>query len=371
MNNKWLLGGLILVIVLGGAGYYFSKPKAPEGDPIKIGAIMILSGEGASWGEASRNGMMLAIEELNRKGGILGRSVQGIYEDDRSDPKDAVSAFNKLTSIDDVKFIVGPNWSNTGVAVRDLATQSKTVIISPSLGVKEFNEGSEYAFNTWPHDFILSAQLANYVYGKGYRHIALFGANDVWVKDQSNAFSTRFKELGGTIELLYEPLVNVTDVRTEVAKVRSNKTIDAIVMTTNGYSLTVLNARQIRESGVALPIFNITTDSKIVADCAENCEGMIFPTFLTPSKEFAERYAAQYEREVEIGADSAYDAVMMLAEAMEATKSTDPDIVKEYLSNIEEYDGVSGHLVSDGKRAFTKAYLLKEVQNGVAVAISN
>jgi len=336
---------------------------------IPIGGIMILSGEGAVWGEASRNGMELAIKDINESGGVNGKQLRGIYEDDGSAPQKAVSAFYKLTGSDHAKFIIGPNWSNTGVAVAHLAEEAKVVMISPSLGVKEFNESSPYLFNTWQHDDILSAKLGDIVYAKGYRNVALFGANDVWVKVQTAAFKKRFEDLGGKVALVYEPTVDINDERIEIQKVLANKTIDAVVMTTDGFGLTVMTARQLRELGSKLPLFNITVDKNILSNCGANCEGMIFPTSLTPTPAFEAKYGTAYDREVEIGADSAYDSVLMLAEAMRATKSEDPDKVKEYLAGIKMYEGVSGHLVSDGKRGFTKAYVLKRVENGIPVTI--
>ena len=361
------LWGKLLPAMIGGTSI-----ASPAGAfMIPIGGIMILSGEGAVWGESSRNGMELAIKDVNESGGVNGKKLRGIYEDDGSDPKKAISAFHKLTNLDDVKFIVGPNWSNTGVAVAGLAAEAGVVMISPSLGVKEFNESSPYLFNTWQHDDILSAKLGDIVYAKGYRNVVLFGAQQVWVKEQTAAFEKRFEELGGTVALVYEPPVDTTDERAEIQKVIRDASIDAIVMTTDGQNLTYITARQLRELGSRLPLFNITVDKHILVECGANCEGMVFPTSLTPTPTFEATYETAYGREVEIGADSAYDAVMMLAEAMQATKSEDPEKVKEYLAAIKTYNGVSGTLVSDGKRAFTKDYALKRVESGVPVDITN
>jgi branched-chain amino acid transport system substrate-binding protein len=374
MKNTYIAGAAAVLVLAVAIGVGTSNTKGTVAGestgPIKIGAVMILSGEGAAWGDASRNGMQLAIDDINAAGGINGRQLEGIYEDDGSDPKKSVSAFNKLVDTDKVSFIIGPNWSNTGLAVAPLAAEKRVVTVSPSLGMKEFNESSDYIFNTWQHDYIIARNLAEYVYASGHRRVAVFGANDVWVKDQTSNFVTRFTELGGTVAFAYEPVPSTTDVRAQVAKVTTDKSIDAIVMTTDGLGLTVVAAKQLRELGVTLPFYNITTDAKIVSECAAACEGMIFPTSLTPTTDFSNRYEKVYGQSIDIGSDSAYDAVMMLAEAMKETNSTDPEKVKVYLANIKTYKGVSGLLTSDGKRAFTKPYLLKVVHNGVAVDLT-
>ncbi len=313
--------------------------------------------------------MELAIKEINENGGIDGRPLKGIYEDDGSDPKKSIGAFNKLTGSDGVQFIIGPNWSNTGIALTDLIKQKKVVAISPSLGLKEYNESSDYVFNTWPHDEILSSNLAQYVYDKGYRNVALIGANDVWVKAQTQAFSENFLKLGGKIAFLSELPITQTDVNSEVTKIKNNETIDAVVMTIDGYILTDIFAQRLKEFGVTHPIYSLTVDRHIIDSCEGACEGMTFLTFLTPTTDFEAKYKAAYDREVEIGADSAYDAVMLLAEAFKETNSTDPEQVKVYLGAIKEYDGASGKLISDGKRGFTKPYLIKQVINGVPVTV--
>lgn len=371
MNKKTLIIAVAVILVVIGAFRALSAPNDANGD-IKIGSILILSGEGASWGEASKNGIDLAIQDINKTGGIDGKKLVAEHEDSASDPKKAISAFNKLTTTDDVKYIVGPNWSNSGLPLVPLADLSKTVMISPSLGVKEFNEGSPYIFNTWPHDDLLSRTLADYVYNKGYRNVAVFGAQDVWNKQQTKAFSERFTELGGKIALTYEPVTTTKDERTQVLKVRADKTIDAVVMTNSGFSLVNITAEQLRDFGVNLPLFSITVDQKLISDCKGACDGMTFLTFLTPSASFEQKYKAAYNgREVEIGADSAYDAVMMIAKAMKATRSTDTEKVAAYLAGIKEYRGESGNLMSDGKRGFTKPYVIKKVVDGKQVTVND
>lgn len=369
MKKTLYVLGLIVIIVIG--WYLFRKDsQSANKETIKVGGILILSGEGASWGEAARNGVNMAVEEVNSNGGVDGKNIEVIFEDDGSDPQKAISAFNKLTTSDSVKFIIGPNWSNTGLAIKELSKEKKVILISPSLGLAKFNEENQYAFNTWPHDYILSQYLAEYVYEKGYRHVALIGANDVWVKDQTKAFSEKFIQLGGTVEMTFEPLPEVKDVRTELSKIKANKKIDALVMTTDGYSLTDIIAKQAKQTGINLPMFNITVDNKIIADCEGFCEGMVFPTFVTPTSSFEQKYKAKYNREVEIGADSGYDALMLLVQAFKKVGYTDTDKVQQYLHSVTEYKGASGDLVSDGKGAFTKDYLIKKVVSGLPVTIS-
>ncbi len=370
MNNKVWIGIIaiaVLVVALFGSRQYATN-QASQDQEIHIGSILILSGEGASWGEASKNGIDMAVTDINAKGGVLGKQLVVTHEDNQSSASKSVSAFQKLTG-SGINFIIGPNWSTFGLPLVDLAKQKKAVVISPSLGLKDFNEANEYLFNTWPHDDALSRKLAEYVYAKGYRNVALFGIQDVWNKTQTQAFSEAFKKLGGTIAFTYEPLISTTDVRSEVAKFKQTKA-DAVVLTNSGFSLLPISARQMKDLGVRLPLFSLTLDSKLISDCSGACEGLQFLTFLTPTQEFETRYKQEFKRNVEIGSDSAYDAVMLLAQAMEATKSTDTTVVAHYLARVKEYKGVSGDLVSDGKRAFTKDYKVMVVKDDTPVEVA-
>ena len=163
-----------------------------EKEPIKLGSILILSGQGASWGTAAKNGIDMAIKDINTAGGINGRKLTIDHQDDQSDAKKAITAFDYLVNVKNIKIIIGTTWSHTGLPLIQKADNEKVLMISPSLGMAKFNEESDYLFNTWPHDEILSAKLADYVYQKGHRNVAMIGAEQIWVKQQTNAFKNRW-----------------------------------------------------------------------------------------------------------------------------------------------------------------------------------
>jgi|SRR3989344_2598706 len=358
---------VILLIVAISLIYLFSSNNEKI---IEIGSIGILTGEGASWGTAAKNGIDMAVEKINAEGGINGKKLIVNHQDDNSDPKKAVSAFQYLTSVKGIKIIIGPTWSHTGLAILPLILEKEVLVISPSLGVKEFNEASDYIFNTWPHDEILSTNLAELVYKKGHRKVIIIGAEQVWVKDQTKAFTKRFEELGGQVTLTLEPNPAEKTPYTEALKIKEKEDdIDAIVSTTDGILVGVLIAKRIRELGVKLPIYSISLDQATI-DASEGAyENLEFLTSLTPDPEFKKEYEEKYNIPLEIGADSAYDAVMLIAQAMKETKSEDPKVLQEYLNKVENYNGISGNLTSDEKGGFTKPFVLNKIVNGKPVDI--
>jgi branched-chain amino acid transport system substrate-binding protein len=365
--NFWLglsLIGIILAIII--QSYRLNRTGG-----FKVGSILILSGQGASWGEAARNGILMAEDKINSQGGVNRKKLEVIFEDDNGDATKSVSAFNKLTAINHIRFIVGTSWSITGLPLTGLAKEKKVVMISPSLGVKDFNEANDYLFNVWPHDYILSENLAKYSYNRGFRKVAIFGAKDPWVLDQDKAFSNKFEELGGKVEFLFEPLTSDRDVRTNVLKVKNSGAIDAVILTTSSYDLTSITAKALRELGVNLPILSVSLNKTDIKNCGSACEGVTFLSFFTPQLWFEKAYVQRFGIQADIGADSAYDATMMLAEAINKTQSMNPEVAKDFLARIKTYEGASGNLISDGKRGFIKPYTVEQIKQGRAIPVNN
>lgn len=356
-----------LAIFLVLAAVMLSARDVAADETITIGSILILSGEGASWGNASKNGIDMAIQEINANGGVLGKKLAANHQDDQGDVKKTLSAFRHLVDAQGVRFVIGPNWARNGIPLISMADQKKVVMISPSLGLAKFNESSDYLFNTWPHDFITSRELAKYVYGKGHRNVAVIGAEEPWVKEQTNSFVKQFKALGGTVGFLVEPNPDSSEFRTEALKIAKNKNLDALVSTTNGVIIGSLVAKVLMEMNSALPTYSVTVDQAAIDAAGGGFEGMRFVTFLTPQDKFKEKYESEFNTTIDIGADSAYDAVKMLADAMHKASSSDPELVARQLNSITSYSGVSGELAGDGKGGFTKDFVIMEVKSGKPV----
>ncbi|MFH1358271.1 MAG: ABC transporter substrate-binding protein [archaeon] len=373
MGNKKIIAIVtILVVALLAINTFFITEFSIKNnkDTINLGSILILTNEGSSWGIASKNGIDLAVKDINDGGGINSKKLIVNHQDSQGDPTKAINAFRNLVDVQDIDIIIGTTWTPAGLALKDLARDNKVLMISPSLGVKDFNENSEFLFNTWPHDYILSKNLADLVYKEGHRKVAMIGAQQPWVKDQTIAFKSRFEELGGKVEVLVEPLPGETEVTTDALKIKNAKNIDAVVVTSGEYIIGVSVVKRIKEIGVNLPLYSVTVDNAIIEASDGAYNDMIFLTSLTPTKDFEQRYKQTFNQDIDIGADSAYDAVMMIAEAIEQTGSTNPTALQEYLNNIKEYNGVSGHLISDGKGGFTKDFVMMKVKDGKAVEVN-
>tara|TARA_Y100000310_G_scaffold334233_1_gene413564 strand:- start:96909 stop:98012 length:1104 start_codon:yes stop_codon:yes gene_type:complete len=336
----------------------------PKGDEtIQIGSILSLSGAAASWGEAAQDGISLVVEDINSKGGVLGKKVVVIYEDDQSNPTQTVTAFRKLTEVDEVKVIIGPSWTKMGLTIKTLVDDE--VVISPSLGGVGFNEGNKYIFNTRQHDYILSKNLAESVYSEGHRTVAILSVNDPYNKEQADEFERVFEDLGGTVQYVFEPTMEQRDVRTDLLKAKSDAKVDALVATTGATPLTSIFAIQLKELGMDYLVYSVTIDQTRIDESKGTIDGWKYLSSFTPNEDFSERYLQEFNKKIHISSDSAYDAAMMIFQAMEETESTDHETIQKYLSDLDRFSRVSGNLVADGDGGFTKNYITYEVRNGI------
>jgi len=340
-----------------------------DDDTITIGSILILTGEGSSWGVASKNGIEMAVKKVNAEGGINGKKLRVLHQDDQGDPKQAISAFRQLVHVSNVNIIIGPNWSSTGKAIMKLADSNKVLTISPTLGIADFNESSDLLFNTKVHDFLLSRELAHYVFNKGHKNIALIGAAEVWVEEQIKEFRETYESLGGKILILEQPLPGTTDVKSIALKIRNNKQVDALVSATNGVIIGSLVAKALMEMKVSLPMYSVILDQSAIDAAQGGFEGVEFITSLNPLPEFVKEYEETYNTHIDVGADGAYDATMLIAEAMRKTGSFDSQVLADYLNTIEKYDGVSGSLIADKKGGFEKKAVIMKVKEGKPILI--
>jgi ABC-type branched-subunit amino acid transport system substrate-binding protein len=131
---KKLISVIVIVVVIVVLVVIASSKQGPvstSAGPIKIGAVLSLTGDAAPWGESAKNGIDLAVKTINANGGINGRSVQVVFEDDHTDGKSAVSAYNKLVNVDHVSGVIGSVFDFNTQPLLPLAESNRIALITP------------------------------------------------------------------------------------------------------------------------------------------------------------------------------------------------------------------------------------------------
>jgi branched-chain amino acid transport system substrate-binding protein len=344
------------------AGAVFPAGAAED---VKIGAVLPMTGGAASYGEWMRNGMNIAIGEINGK--WTDRKLIVVYEDSKSNPKDAVTGMNKLLSADRVAAVM---TTLTGItnALAPIADQNK-IVLTTSATLPGITEQSRYLFRNATN---LSSEISRLVEltSSKYKKAAIVWANLEWAKWGKTAFVEGFKKRGGQIVEDQSFPADATDLRAQLTKVRVAQPEVILVL---AYKTTGLVLKQARELGVNAQFVG-TLDFELpeVIDIAkEAANGAIYTKAAfdpqNPSSVAMRNYAAEYKKrygvEPEVYSATMYDMLYMLADAAAKAKAGSEDIRNNLLA-IKNYPGASGETTFLPSGDVDKPVELKTIADG-------
>jgi len=309
----------------------------PDSKTIKIGGAFALSGFASVWGEADRNGAILAIEEMKNHEGLRGTKLELVVEDIQSDNARTVTAVQKLLHVDEVNFIVGPTWADTFAGALPLLERQNVISISPSASITAMRQEQDfkYIFGTWYRTRDESEELLKYFAANNIKTIALMFGNDPF-----------WQEIAGHIrELAPQHEISITrditkphndlDFRTDLIRLRIQAP-DALVFGLDNEQALLALLRQRAELASNIPAF--TTESiegYIEQDSfARYLNGISYVTPTVEGKDFVKRYRERFKTEPVFSAANSYDATKMLLQAV-AEGHTSAESVREYLLSAE------------------------------------
>jgi len=218
--------------------------------PLIIGAVVPLTGDGASYGIPVRRAGEIAVEEINAAGGISGRQLNVVWEDGKCEGKEATSAAQKLINVDQVPVIFGGVCSSETLAMSPLAEAAKVLIMSPSATSPDITGAGDFIFRTAPSDAAAGAVAAEYAFNKlGVKKAAVISQTTDYAQGLRKVFTARFKELGG--EIVADETYNAgdTDMRTQILKVKTGAP-EAVYLLPQAESSGILLLKQLAANGV-------------------------------------------------------------------------------------------------------------------------
>jgi branched-chain amino acid transport system substrate-binding protein len=361
-----LLSVLALVALPAGA----ADPKS-----YKIGTILAMTGAGAFYGKVMSQGAQLAMEELNAKGGVDGVKFELVVEDHKSgQPKEAVSAINKLANIDKVPFIL-TSYSSPTLAILPIANEHKVMLLNGGGVSPKLVNASPFLF----HNRVLANYQALGVVERakeqGLKKMAMLHWNDDAGNGVRDFIVPIWKKMGGTVVADEAHPVGATDFTTQIAKIKQAQP-DFVAMWTWGKDLGIA-IKQARDLGLNVPIkaIDYTPDAAKIAGPA--IEGQEYVTdYFDPqgqdkwTRDFAAAYRKKYGEEPEIYAANYYEGVYILAELIRVAKKKGGDYwkgdrLRDALLEIRRFPSVYGGTVDfqeDGTSL--KRVALFEVKDG-------
>ncbi len=374
MNRNTLILGLIGVATVGAVAWLLLSHVGPlrtqtasvgTAEPIKVAALLSLTGVAPAWGENARRAIELAVEETNAAGGINGRPVEMLYEDTGADPKKAVSAYQLVTSVDKVAAVIGPLQQTEDVAVMPVIAETGTPTIVPGYIPLQNRSNVDNPLLIWMDAQVEAARVAQYMYGQGIHTVGVVGTLDSWETTVSDAFVDAFKTAGGTVTEVEIVQPNSNDIRLPVTKIVATKP-QAIFLGT--YYQFVNATKELHDFEYTGQLYSIEVDNYLAAQSVGWVRDIKFiaPDYYTT--DFVKKFKTKYAAAPGLPAGQAYDAANLLFSLLK--KSTNKNDVLNEMKNFKQYDGVSGELTvaTDGRTALPTA--LFELKAGEVVRVS-
>lgn len=327
-----------------------SAAAADDGDTITFGLSCAITGNFPLAGERTLQGVQMAVDEINAAGGVLGKKLAFIYEDDGNDPTQAVTVVTKLLN-EDICGLIGPHTTTNYLAVQELAGQAEIPYITGGSGTKIAAAGNKYGFQCRPSDGMNGIVAADFA-------VKELGAKKVGVFFNNNDFGVGGRDaVTAELDKLQVEYVTLghnsgdTDMTSQLMQFISEG-IDTMILWTDDAEDVVV-ARQAYELGLEA---DVITSAGVVMEQVlsqmepEYVEGWYSVTDFVPANDdpvvakFVEDFKALYDIEPELYASAYYGAVKFLAAAIEKAGSDDPKAIRDAMAELKDVEGPTGTL---------------------------
>lgn len=347
--------------------------KQPE--EIKIGAIMPLTGDYATYGIAIKRGIELAVEEINNNRGINGKILDLIFEDSRAEPRLGTSAAHKLIDVDHVPVIIGAVASSVTLSIAPIAENNKVVLISAASSSPKITPAGDYIFRNYPSDVLEGNLVAEFAMDNGYKTTSILTIQNEYGVGLNKVFEKNYEKLGGKVLSNDSYLEGTRDFRTTLAKIKEQNPSSIFIV---GYGREMGTAiKQAREIGIKSQFLSTVNfyDEESIKAGGSAVNGVIFssPVFDPNSEQeniriFVGKFRNKFKAEPDVWSAHGYDAVLLVAEAMK-NKGFLSDEIKEGLYQIKDFPGVSGNTSFDQNGDVIKTAQFLIVENGEFVPL--
>jgi branched-chain amino acid transport system substrate-binding protein len=343
-----------------------NKAGGASSDTVVIGAVFPLSGGVAFYGTESRDGALLAIDDINAAGGLLGKKLVLLSEDDENDAGKSVNAFTKLATRDKVSFVLGSSTSGATAAMTSLAQQSKVVLISPSATALNVTDAGDYIFRACfidPFQGIVGADFAYDTLGSR-RAAVLYDAGADYNTGLAEAFRERFSAIGGQVVADEAYQTGDVDFNAQVTRIRAAN--PDIVYLPNYYNDVALQADQLRSQGVNSALLGGDGWDSLIDNAGDEVlngfwsAGFAADTTDPRGQAFVRAYQAKFNKPASQFAALGYDSMMLVADGIKAANSFDPAAVKDAMAQING-SYITGNIRFDAHRDPIKGAAILEI----------
>ena len=358
--KKKILSALMATAVMGSVLAGCSKSSA-NSDTINIGAIGPLTGPASTYGQSVKNGAELYLEQVNADGGIDGKKLSLLFEDDEANPDKAIQAFNKLVDNEGVPVILGAVTSGATNAVAPQATSRSIPMLTPTATEPNITKnGGEFVFRGCFVDSFQGVALADYATSKLSKKTAavLYNKDSDYSKGIADAFKEEFESKGGKVTEFLTYNEGDKDFNAQLTKIKGTNS-DVLVLP-DYYTQVGTVAKQARDMGIQSQLLGgdgweseeLTKLGGTAVNGALYLNHYYSGDSASVVADFVKAYKSKYNVEPDAFAALAYDSTKVIVEAIKSA-GTDPVAIKDALAKTK-LDGVTGNITFGSDRSAVK-----------------
>jgi len=325
-----------------------------KNEDLRIGVILPLTGDLENYGQSLKKGMELAAEEVNSRGGVQIKKPEGIkkvildLKDSQGKEDVGVSIIKDFIFKEKIKVVIGAGASSVTLAIAPIAEENNTILLSPASSSPEITDAGTFIFRNYPSDLVEGEKMASIaVKNLDSKKIVVFSINNKYGQGIKGVFIKKFRSLGGETLRVFNFTRGTTDFK---AMVEEAKSLEPDTVYLVGYELEVTQLlKEIKtQEFECVKLGTSAFNEAALKQSGDAAEMLIFPRYeidLQSEREvvrnFIQKYKLKYSEEPGDYAAYGYDALMMLAKAMEH-RGDDPDTMQVELLNLREFNGVTG-----------------------------
>jgi branched-chain amino acid transport system substrate-binding protein len=348
------------------------RPSGSGSDKVRIGVFMSLTGDTANFGISSTNGIKMAADEVNTAGGINGKQIELLIQDDRSDASEAATIVTKFVTQDQVHAIIGEVASSRSIAAAPIAQNAHIPMLTPSSTNPEVTKKGDYIFRSCFIDPVQGAAIAQFAAKTlGAKRGALMVARN---QDYSTGLEKVIKEvftrLGGQIVVTQSYQSGDQDFNAQITDIKGAN--PDVIFVPGYYGDVGLFAKQARDKGITVPLvggdgWDSPSLYKIGGAALDGC---YFSNHYSPDdadpivQKFVNDYKARFGSIPDALAATAYDAARIMFDAIKRANSLEGPAIRDALAATKDFPGVTGKVTFNENRDAVKPIVMIKIQPG-------
>jgi branched-chain amino acid transport system substrate-binding protein len=346
--------------------------KSGDGSTIKVGEFASLTGKEKTFGMSSHEGTELAFEEINKAGGVLGKQIELLTEDNQSKAGEPANIVNKLISRDGVVAILGEVASSRSLEAAPIAQEAKIPMISPASTNPKVTEVGDYIFRVCFIDPFQGTVMANFAINtlKVKKVAILTDAKSDYSKGLAKYFKEQFTKNSGVIASELDYNGSDKDFKAQLTTIKGAAP-DAVFIP-GYYTDVALIAIQAQEIGLSIPLFGGDgwESDNLLQVAGKAIEGHYFSTHCSPEDtsskmtSFVAAYKAKYNKTPDAMAALGYDSAYVLAEAIKRAGTTEGPKLRDAIAATKDFEGVTGKFSLNEKRDAVKSAAILQIKDG-------